>query len=54
MSSKMGRPKIDNPNNIKKSFMLNRELLDKVEAHRKENSLSFGEVVRRALKMYLK
>ena len=53
MSKPMGRPKVENANTIVKSVKLNKKLIDEVNQFAKKKGLSFGEVVRLALKEYL-
>ena len=53
MSTKMGRPKLENPNTIRKSFAINKELLERVKSYCEKNGITFGQAVRNALeKMY--
>lgn len=54
MANKLGRPRVESPNEIVKSIRINKELVDKVDDYRKQNKLSFGEVVRLALEEFLK
>ena len=50
MSPRMGRPKLDDPNVIRTSVNLNRELMDKLETFSKENGITKGEAIRLAIK----
>lgn len=51
---KMGRPMKDNPITILKGIKFDKQLLADVEQYAKENGMTFSEVVRTALKEYLK
>ena len=51
---KMGRPMKDNPIKIFKGIKFDEVLLREVENYAKRNDMTFSEVVREALKEYIK
>lgn len=51
---KMGRPMKDNPIKILKGIKFDEVLLREVESYAKKNGMTFSEVVRAALKEYIK
>lgn len=51
---KMGRPMKDNPIKILKGIKFDEVLLHDVERYADENNMTFSEVVRAALKEYIK
>lgn len=50
MSPRTGRPKLDDPNVIRTSVNLNRELMDKLEEFSKKNQITKGEAIRLAIR----
>ena len=51
---KMGRPMKDNPIKILKGIKFDKVLLHDVEQYAEKNNMTFSEVVRAALKEYIK
>lgn len=50
MSPRTGRPKLEDPNNIRTSVNLNRDLKEKLEAFSKKNEITVGEAIRLAIR----
>lgn len=50
MSPRTGRPKLEDPNVIRTSVNLNRNLMDRLEEFRKKNGITKGEAIRLAIK----
>ena len=51
---KMGRPMKENPITVFKGVKFDKKLLEEVELYAHKNNLTFSEVVREALKAYIK
>lgn len=54
MSPRTGRPKVDNPINIRTSVRLDKETDDKLNEYCKKNSISKGEAIRKGVHLLLK
>ena len=53
MEPKIGRPKTDNPNDLKLSVRINAELNKRLNAHCKQHKTTKGEMVRKGLELVL-
>ena len=53
MSPRTGRPKVENPINIRTSVRLDKETDDRLTAYCKKNGLTKGEAVRKGVHMLL-
>lgn len=51
--SNMGRPKIDNPKDVKFNIYIDRQLNEMLIAHIEKTGASRSEVMRRALRLFL-
>lgn len=54
MSPRTGRPKLENPINIRTSVRLDKETDDKLNAYCKEHNISKGEAIRKGVHLLLK
>ena len=54
MPQKMGRPKVDNPKGIRYSIRLDAEMEKSLEAYCKEQAITKGEAIRRAVELLLR
>lgn len=54
MSPRTGRPKVDNPINIRTSVRLDKETDDKLNEYCKQNNISKGEAIRKGIHLLLK
>lgn len=54
MSPRTGRPKVDNPINIRTSVRLDKETDDKLNQYCKENGITKGEAIREGVHLLLK
>ena len=54
MSQKMGRPKSDNPKDIRFSIRLDAELKRKLDQYCKSKNISTAEAIRRGINLLLK
>lgn len=50
----MGRPKVENPDNIVKTVRLSKEMIDKINRYAKENRMTFGKAIKTALDSFFK
>ena len=53
MSPRTGRPKLENPNNIRTGVRLNAETMKKLEDYCKANGITKGEAIRKAIELLL-
>ena len=53
MPSKMGRPKADNPKDVRYSIRLDAQTEQKLQAYCSEHGITRGEAVRRAIGLLL-
>ncbi len=49
MSPRTGRPKVDNPKDVRFSIRLDRSIYDKLEEYCEQNGLRKSEVIRKAI-----
>lgn len=54
MSPRTGRPKLDNPINIRTSVRLDKKTDDKLIEYCKKNNISKGEAIRKGVHLLLK
>lgn len=54
MSSRTGRPKVDNPINIRTSVRLDKETDDKLNQYCIEHGITKGEAIRKGVHLLLK
>lgn len=54
MPSKMGRPKADNPKDVRYSIRLDAQTEQKLQAYCAEHGITRGEAVRRAIELLLR
>lgn len=53
MSPRTGRPKVDNPINIRTSVRLDKETDDKLNEYCKKNNISKGKAIRKGVHLLL-
>ena len=53
MSPRTGRPKVDNPNNIRTGVRLDAETMKRLEAYCKANGITKGEAIRKGIHLLL-
>ena len=53
MSPKTGRPKVDNPKNIRFSIRLDKDIDEKLEAYCKSHNISKGKAIRLGIDLLL-
>lgn len=53
MSPRTGRPRLEDPNVIRTSVNLNRDLMEKLNEFSKKNGITKGEAIRLAIKKLL-
>lgn len=53
MSQRTGRPKLDNPINIRTSVRLDKQTDDKLNEYCKENGITKGEAIRKGVHLLL-
>jgi len=53
MSRRTGRPKLDNPINIRTSVRLDKQTDDKLNKYCKENGITKGEAIRKGVHLLL-
>lgn len=52
MNGKKGRPKTDNPKNVRFTIRINADTENKLEKYCEENKVSKGEAIRRAVSSF--